>query len=161
MKDNEGNPIGMTNKNMIIDTRVYWIEFQYGFRQPVAANLIAENLFAQVDQEGRRHKLINIIIDVRIIDQYAKDEDLFDISSNGTKRRKVTTQGLEVCIQWKDVSTTWNTFKDAKDSFTIELADYFVENRIASKPEFAWWVPYTLKKQERIISKLKTKYWDQ
>ena len=99
MKDNEGNPIGMANKNPILDTRVYDIEFQYGFRQPVAANLIAENLFAQVDQEGRRHKLINIIIDVRIIDQYVKDEYLFDISSNGTKRRKAASKGREVCKQ--------------------------------------------------------------
>ena len=81
----------------------------------MAANLIAENLFAQVDQEGRRYKLIYIIIDVRIIDQYAKDEDLFDISSNGTKRRKAATKGWEVCKQLKDGSTTWNTAKDVKD----------------------------------------------
>ena len=87
-----------------------------------------------------------MIINVRKTDKAVKDKDAFDISSNGTKRRKVTTQGLEVCIQWKDVSTTWNTLKDAKYSFTIELDEYSIENWIASKPEFAWWVPYTLKK---------------
>ena len=79
MKDNEGNPIGMTNKNMIIDTRVYWIEFQYGFRQPVAANLISENLSPQFDQEVRRQKLINMIIDVRETDKSLKNKDVFDI----------------------------------------------------------------------------------
>ena len=65
MKDNEGNPIVMANKNSILDTRIYEIELQDGFHQPVADNLIYGNLFAQVNQEGRRRKLINIIIDVR------------------------------------------------------------------------------------------------
>ena len=58
MKNNEGNTIGIANKNSILDTRVYEIEFQDGFRQPVAANLIAKNLFAKINQEWRRHKLI-------------------------------------------------------------------------------------------------------
>ena len=48
-----------------------------------------------------------------------------------------------------------------KDSFTIELSEYAVENWIASKPAFLWWVPCILKKREQIISKLKTKYWHQ
>ena len=98
-----------------------------------------------------------MIIDVRKNDKALKDEDKYDISSNGTKRRKATPQGWEVSIQWKDGSTTWNTLKEVKYSFTIELAEYAVENWIASKPVFTWWVPYTLKKQEQIISKLKTK----
>ena len=50
MKDNEGNPIIMANKNLILDTIAYEIEFQDGLRQPLADNLIAENLFAQVNQ---------------------------------------------------------------------------------------------------------------
>ena len=80
MKDNEGNPIVMANKNPMLDTRVYEIEFQYGFRQPVANNLIAQNLFAQVNQEGRWRKLIDMIIDVRKNDKAVKGEDAFDIS---------------------------------------------------------------------------------
>ena len=32
-------------------------------------------------------------------------------------------------------------------------------NQIENEPAFAWWVPYVLKKRERIISKAKTKYW--
>ena len=141
MKDNEGNPIGMASKNSILYTRVYDIEFQYGFRQPVAANLIAENLFAKVNQEEKSQKLINMIIDVRKTDKAVKYKDAFDISSNGTKRQKATTQGWELCIQWKDGSITWNTLKDVKDSFLFELDEYAVENWIASKPAFAWWVP--------------------
>ena len=50
MKDGEGNLIGMAKTNPILDTRLYKIEFQDGFLHPVDDNLIAENLFAQVDQ---------------------------------------------------------------------------------------------------------------
>ena len=138
MKDNEGNTIGMANKNPILDTRVYWIEFQDGFRQPLAVNLISENLFAQVDQEVRKKNLINMIINVNKTDEDLKDKDAFDISSNGTKRRKATTNGWKVSIQWKGRSTTWNTLKDVKYSFPIELSEYSVENWIASKPAFTW-----------------------
>ena len=41
----------------------------------------------------------------------------------------------------------------------MSLSDYAVANQIAEELEFAWWVPYTLKKSNRIISKLKTNYW--
>ena len=41
----------------------------------------------------------------------------------------------------------------------MQLAEYAVQARIAEEPAFAWWVPHTLKKQNRIISKLKSKYW--
>ena len=138
IKDNEGNPIGMANKNPILDTRVYEIEFQDGFCQPVAANIIAENLFDQVYQERRSHKITDMIIDVRKTDKALTDKDAFDIYSNCMKRRKATTQGWEVCIQCKDRSTTWNTLKDVKDSCTIYLADYALENWTAFNPAFAW-----------------------
>ena len=33
-------------------------------------------------------------------------------------------------------------------------------NKLEDEPAFAWWIPYTMKKRERIISKLKSKYWE-
>ena len=95
-----------------------------------------------------------MIIDVKESDKSLKDKDTFDISPNGTKRQKATTKGWEVCIKWKDRSNTWKTLKDVKYLFPIELAEYAIENWIYSKPAFAWWVPYILKKQERVILKL-------
>ena len=43
----------------------------------------------------------------------------------------------------------------------VELAEYAVENWIASNTASAWWVPQTLNKREQIHTKIKTKYWDQ
>ena len=119
MKNNEGNPMWMSNKNPIVDTKVHDIKLPDGFCQPVAANLIAENLFAKVNQEEKSQKLINMIIDVRKTDKAVKDKHAFDISSNGTKQQKVTTQVWEVFIQWRYRKTTWNTIKDVKDYFRL------------------------------------------
>ena len=41
----------------------------------------------------------------------------------------------------------------------MELAEYAVAAKISEEPAFAWWVPFTLHKRNRIIAKLKSKYW--
>ena len=41
----------------------------------------------------------------------------------------------------------------------MQTAEYAVAAKFAIEPAFAWWVPYTLKKRNRIISKVKSKYW--
>ena len=62
-------------------------------------------------------------------------------------------------MEWKDQSTTWIALKDIKDSFPVQLAEYSVRARISQEPAFAWWVSFVLKKQNRIIAKVKSKYW--
>ena len=65
LKDARGLPIGMANQNPILDTRMYEVEFPDGTKQAMAANYIAENLFAQVDDEGNRVVLMDEIVDHR------------------------------------------------------------------------------------------------
>ena len=67
--------------------------------------------------------------------------------------------GWEVLVRWKDDSTTWIALKDMKESYPVQLAEYAVQARLAEEPAFAWWVPHTLRKRNRIIGKVKTKYW--
>ena len=62
-------------------------------------------------------------------------------------------------MQWKDESTTWVSLKDMKEPYPIQTAEYAVQARIAEEPAFAWWVSYTLKKRNRVIAKVKSKYW--
>ena len=49
--------------------------------------------------------------------------------------------------------------KDMKESHPVQLAEYAVQAKISQEPAFAWWVPYVLKKRNRIIAKVKSKYW--
>jgi hypothetical protein len=46
-----------------------------------------------------------------------------------------------------------------KQLYPIQLAEYAVANRINEEPAFAWWVTTFLKKRDRILAKVKSKYW--
>ena len=37
-------------------------------------------------------------------------------------------------------------------SFPLETAEFAVSRRIENEPAFKWWVPYTLRRQDRIIA---------
>lgn len=61
----EGVPEGTAHKNLVLDTRLYEVEFKDGHTESMAANLIAECMFAQVDKEGNRHVIMDQSIDHR------------------------------------------------------------------------------------------------
>ena len=63
LRDADGVPIGTANENLILDSCMYEVEYQDGTTVSLAANYIAENLVAQVDQEGNRHVLLDELID--------------------------------------------------------------------------------------------------
>ena len=159
LRDVNGIPIGTANKNPILDSRMYEVEYQDGTKASLAANYIAENLFAQVDQEGNRHVLLDELIDYRVNSLEVKLQDAFITTGTGMRRRCETTIGWDLLAQWKDGSTNWVSLKDLKEAYPVQTAEYAVAAKIAMEPAFAWWVPYTLKKRNRIISKVRSKYW--
>jgi uncharacterized protein YfiM (DUF2279 family) len=73
-KDNDGNPIGRRNNNFLLDTRKYEVELEDGMTEEFNANVIAKNLFLQVDSEGNQYVLMREISDHR------KDESAVPIS---------------------------------------------------------------------------------
>jgi hypothetical protein len=113
----DGLPIGRANNNPILDTRMNEAEYPGGHKASLAANAIAENMFAQVDDEGNRHVLFEEIVDHRTdAGTEVKQQDAFLTTSNGNRRRRETTKGWEILIPWKDSSTTWVSMKDIKNS---------------------------------------------
>jgi hypothetical protein len=125
----------------------------------MSANNIAQNLFAQVDEEGNRHVLFDEIIDHRTDGSEVKQQDAFIVNKKGNKRRVETTKGWELLIRWKDGSTTWVALKDLKEAYPVQVSEYAVLSRISQEPAYAWWVSYVLRKRNRIIAKTKSKYW--
>lgn len=159
LKDKDGLPIGVANEHPILDTRMYEVEYADGHKASLSANAIAQNLFAQIDEEGNRHVLLDAIIDHRVDGSEVKQQDAFIVNKSGQKRRVETTKGWELLVQWKDGSTSWVALKDMKESFPVQVAEYSVESSISEEPAFAWWVRYVLNKRNRIIAKTKSKYW--
>ena len=116
-------------------------------------------MFAQVDEEGNRHIMFQEIVDHRVDGKEMKQQDAFITTKTGTRHRRETAQGWEILVQWKDGSSNWIAMKYMKDSYPIQLAEYAVTCKLSQEPAFAWWVPYVLKKRNRIIAKVKSKYW--
>ena len=159
MRDANGIPIGTANDNPILDSRIYEVEYLDGHKASMAANSIAENLFSQIDDDGNRFVLLDDIVDHRVDGREVQPDDGLIVSPNGGQRRRETTKGWEILIQWKDGSTTWEAMKDVKESYPVQLADYARLRKIDQQPAFAWWVPHVIKKRNRIIAKTKSKYW--
>ena len=157
--DNEGRPIGKSSTNPILDSRAYEVEFIDGQTEVLTANVIAENILSQINEDGHRHMMISEIEDHRKTPQAIEKKDSTYITRSGMQRNKRTTKGWELFVRWKDGSGDWVALKDLKESYPVPLADYAVANGLLEEPVFAWWVPYTLKKRKAIVQKVKTKYW--
>jgi hypothetical protein len=156
-RDADGNPIGKANSNPLLDTRLYEVEFPDGDIREYAANVIAESIYSRVDDEGRHHLLLEAVVD-HIKDDTAVPIDDGYIVSKGNRRRKLTTKGWKLCVKWKDGSTSWEALKDLKESNPVEVAEYAVSAKLVSEPAFAWWVPFTLKRRDRIIGKIDARF---
>jgi hypothetical protein len=159
LRDANGIPIGTANDNPILDSRIYEVEYLDGYRASLSANAIAENMFAQVDEDGNRYTILDDIVDHRVDGTEIRKDDAFITSKNGGKRRKMTTRGWEILLQWKDGSITWEAMKDIQSAYPVQLAEYALKRSIADEPAFTWWLPHMIKKRNRIIAKTKSKYW--
>ena len=49
--------------------------------------------------------------------------------------------------------------KEVKESNPIELAEYAFANKLQEEPAFKWWAAFVLRKRNRIINKVKSRYW--
>jgi hypothetical protein len=159
-RDADGNPVGRRHHNPILDTREYEVEFPDGAVDTFTANLIAENMYSQVDADGRSYALLSEIIDHKSDGSAVRKDDGFETTKDGQVRPRYTTKGWKLLVSWKDGSTSWVPLKDMKDSFPVEVAEYAMVNKIIEEPAFAWWAKHVLRKRDRIIKKVKSRYWD-
>jgi hypothetical protein len=87
----------------------------------MSANTVAENIFAQVDEDGHQEVLFSEIIGHWTDGSEVPDSEAFVKSANGVQRQKETTRGWEINIEWKYGGTTWHKLKDAKDSYPVYI----------------------------------------
>ena len=153
----DSDPIGEYNLNLILNTRLYDVMFPYGSIQQYAANLIAENIYSQVDEYGHRYPLMNEIVDHRKEDTAYDKADGFITDKYGKRSRRTTTKGWKLLVNWKDGTQLWIPLTKVKDSNPIKVEEYAVAKGIDEEPVFAWWVPFTMRKCDRIIAAVNEK----
>jgi hypothetical protein len=157
-RDADGNPIGKSNANPILDTRLYQVKFTDGTVSEYSADEIAECLYSQVDDEGRQLMLLDELIDWKRTDEAVDDNDILQVSHNGNLHPRRTTKGWKICIKWKDGSTSWEPLKDMKESYPVQVAEFAVAQGLGDLPAFKWWIKDTLRRRDRIIKAVKTRY---
>jgi hypothetical protein len=84
VRDFEGNFIGRSNENPYLDTSEYIIKYEDGTSDRMFANAIAENIYSQVDDEGRHFVLLKEISDHRKNDDAITLSDGF-VTVNGQR----------------------------------------------------------------------------
>ena len=131
--------------NPFLDTRRYEVEIN-GIPHEYAANVIAENLYSQVDSEGHQQLIFREIIN------HHKGEDSIPISKGTTTTHGgqswpvITTKGWELKVKWVDGTSSWLQTCEVKNANPVETAEYAVAAKIDQEPVFKWWVSKTLKK---------------
>ena len=60
-------------------------------------------------------------------------------------------------VKWKYGSKTWVPLKDMKESQPVDVAEFAEARYLVDEPAFSWWVPYTLRKGDVIVSAVKSR----
>jgi hypothetical protein len=151
----DGTVAGTYDENPCLNTMIYEVEFPDGQSKAYAANVIAENMLTQVDSDGFSRTLMEAIVDYRKDEAVAVPKtDKYLTTTSGQQRMRKTTVGWKLLVKWADESESWIPLKDMKESHPIETAEFAKARSIADESAFAWWVPYTLRKRDIILSKI-------
>ena len=154
-KGEDGSPLGKRHNNPLFDTRRYQIQLADGSFQELSANLIAQNLYTQVNEHGHRQQHFKEIDGHR----FNGDTSVALYTGGSNTHRPKTTKGWEIRVRWRDGSHSWLPMNEVRQCNPIELAEYAVLAKLNDYDAFAWWVPHALRCRRRMVSKVKSKYW--
>ena len=154
-----GYVMGRTHSNPILDTRMYQVEFAGGKVTELTTNIITESTYTQCNTDGNEYFLLNLLFD------HHKDNKAISlpeqqISIWGRPITCKTTEGWQICCQWKDYSTSGKVIWVEK-CHPVQTAEFAISQGIYHKPAFNCWVNHILKKRNRIIvrdKKQQTRY---
>ena len=118
--------MGTRNSNSVLDSREYKIKCLDGSKDYVTANTIAENLYSQVDNEGRSLLIMDEIVDHKKDGSAVNKDDGYMTNNQGRQHHIITTKGWKLLVTCKDGSSSWIPLKDLKESNAVEVAEYAV-----------------------------------
>ena len=88
--------------------------------EAVMVNLIAENLYMQVDVEGHTFSVIKEIVDHHKDGHALSKEDGYLWTKSGQKWLKQMTHGWDLLCELGDQMTTWIPFEDINSLATVQ-----------------------------------------
>ena len=130
---------------------VYDVEFSDGSIRKYGANVIADNMYYQVDSEGFSHSILSVILDFAKNTTAVQKGDQYIITKSGQPRMIKPTVGWNLLIAWKYGRELWIPLSVMKESNPIEFPELATAHGISDEPAFAWWVLYTLQKGMKLF----------
>ena len=97
--DTDGNPMGRSHANPILDTRIYNVEFDDGDVTELTTNLITESMYSQCDPNRNQYLLLDQLIDHRSTDRVVALPDQVVHRKDGKAYRRKTMTGWQLCCQ--------------------------------------------------------------
>ena len=92
-RDNDGNVIGRAHERPILDTRQYIFEFEDGEEAELAANVIAQSMYAQCDPDGNQYVMFDSFVDFRRSADAFRPADQKVLKADGRSFMRRTTAG--------------------------------------------------------------------
>ena len=97
-KDIDGKVIGEYNNNPMLNTMLYDVEFEDGQTREYCANVISENMYAQVDTEGHSYNLLDGIVDFKKDSNAIDKADKYIMTKSGQRRLRKSTKGWKLLV---------------------------------------------------------------
>jgi hypothetical protein len=101
----DGVSRGRASANPILDTRTYNVEFPDSRSEEYTANVIADNMYAQCDEEGNQFLMLQNIVGHKTDGHSVERADMY-IKVGSNKKIRKTTKGWNLCVEWRDGTTT-------------------------------------------------------
>ena len=139
-RNHDGTLVGKESINPILDTRIYNVEFPDGVVEEFPTNVLLENLYEQVDDDGLSSSHLNGISDYKFDETALKKSEGWT-QGKSNKCRVITAKGWFFKVDWKDGTSNWVHLSQLKESNPLDLADFVISRGIQNEPAFAWWVP--------------------
>ena len=134
---------------------IYDVEFPDGAVKQYGANIIAQNVLEQVEDDGHYTVKLKQILDHRREGNAVSKEQKYITMRNGQQKLRQSTVGWKFLCEYSDGKKQWIMLKDLKESNPVDVAEYVAARKIEDEVAFAWWVPYTLRKKSAIIAAVK------
>ena len=100
----------------MLNTVVYDLEFLDGSSREYSANVIAENMIFQVDDDGFQTRIMEGIIYSQMDMRVACPKSAKLVKCKRVhKRLRCTTKGWKLLVIWKEGQSTWVPFKYLKE----------------------------------------------
>ena len=160
--DKNGRMIGNPDNNPYMNTVLYEIKFEDGLSQVYGANIIAENMWRNVSNEGYHEDALHSIVDIRFCKNAVKVKFIYN--KRGKRELRKTKRGVDLLCAIRSaenedcldrITNSWIPLKELKAAYPLQVAEFAVTRELDKMPAFAWWVPYTLKKRDTIIASVR------